>query len=96
MVPEPLATILSLYFEVNSFTADWPASLQSYLNDPASKERERLFRTQLAEAILHDTVTPQDYEKLTREDFDTPEDLRRWLKEVWRDLYGDRPITLDQ
>jgi len=92
-VPEPLATILYTHFNVNGFTEDWPASLKNELSRPESRERERLFRSQLAEAIFHSSVTPEDYEKLTGGSYDSHDDLQIWLLEVWKLLYGDAPVT---
>ena len=89
-VPEPLASILYTHFDVNAFTPDWPTSLQHELARPESREREQMFRRQLADALLHRSITIEDYERLTGEDFDTEDDLQRWLAEVWKRLYGER------
>jgi len=89
-VPEPLASILRTHFDVNAFTPDWPMSLQRELRRPESREREQMFRRQLADAVLHRNLKIEDYEKLTGEDFDTEDELQRWLAEVWKRLYGDR------
>ena len=88
-VPEPLASILRTHFDVNAFTPDWPASLQRELRRPESRQREQAFRCQLANAVLHRSIKIEDYEKLTGEDFDTQDDLQRWLTNVWERLYGD-------
>ena len=91
-VPEPLASILEAYFNVNAYTSDWLESFQFVLSRPDSKsrEREQQFRRQLADAVLHRSVTKEDYELLTGEDFDTQDDLQRRLEEVWKQLYGDK------
>jgi hypothetical protein len=89
-IPEPLAGILRTYFDVNAFTSEWPQSLQRELGRPESSQREQMFRRQLAEAVVDRNIKPEDYEKLTGEDFDTQDDLQKWLQEVWKRLYGDR------
>jgi hypothetical protein len=87
-VPEPLASILRTHFNVNAFTSDWPASLQRELNRPESREREQAFRHQLARAIVHRSISVEDYEELRGEDFDTVDELQQWLATVWKRLYG--------
>jgi hypothetical protein len=88
-VPEPLASILRTHFDVNAFAPDWPASLQRELGRPDSREREQMFRRQLADAIMRRNIKIEEYEKLTGEDFDTEDGLQRWLAEVWKRLYGE-------
>jgi hypothetical protein len=91
-VPDPLAKIFRVYLQVNAITNDWPAAMRIELGFPHPGERERLFRSQLADAILRGTVSREDYEQLTGEDFDTDEQLKTWLVEVWREIYGDARI----
>ena len=90
-VPEPLASILVAYFNVDGYGANWLSSLQRVLgrSDPKSREREQQFRRQLADAVLRRSLTKEDYEILTDEDFDTQDDLQRRLEDVWKELYGD-------
>lgn len=93
-IPEVLADVLRRHANVNAFTKDWPQAMRLELFSSNNPEREQLFRCQLAEAILNDTITPAQYERLTDEDFDTPEDFQNWLLTVWKALYGDAPVTL--
>jgi hypothetical protein len=45
----------------------------------------------LAAAIEGKILTPAEYERLTGEDFDSPEDLKKWLVQLWRELFGTTP-----
>ncbi|MEJ7617062.1 MAG: hypothetical protein WKF30_08915 [Pyrinomonadaceae bacterium] len=91
-VPEPLADVLRTYCNVNALSGDWHESVRRMLEHT---HEASLFKQQLADAILHRSISPANYERLTREDFDTPEDLLARLGELWRDMYGDEPVTLD-
>jgi hypothetical protein len=93
-IPELLASVFRRYFQVEAFGGDWQETLRRELHYPDAPGRSEMFRQQLAEAILHHTVSPTQYEQLTEEEFDTPEDLEAWLREVWQHLYGDEPVTL--
>ena len=81
-VPEPFASILKAYFNVGTYTSDWWEKLASH------RDREH-FRRQLANTIIHRSVSKENYELLTDEDFDTQDNLQRPLEEVWKGLYGD-------
>jgi hypothetical protein len=94
-LPELLANTIEAYLNVNDFSTNWLENLQRFLNNPNFPERAAQFRQQLAEAILKRTITPNQYEALTDEDFDTPEDLEHWLRELWHDLYDDLPVTIE-
>ena len=93
-VPELLAHVLKTYCNVNYFTSDWHERVKRMLNNPNFPDKAAQFRKELAEAIVHHTITPKQYEELTDEEFDTPEDLEKWLREVWRDFYADESISL--
>ena len=84
--------ILRAHFDVNSFGANWLKSLKSELSHPQSRAHAAAFRNDLARAITHHTISPALYEELTGEDFDTPDELEDWLREIWQNLYGDAPI----
>lgn len=92
-VPEPLADVLRTYCNVNALSDDWHESVRRMLEHT---NETTIFKEQLADAILNGSVSPADYERLTREDFDTPEDLEVRLHELWHDLYGDEPVTLTE
>jgi hypothetical protein len=92
-IPELLTSVLRRHFNVNGFERDWVETLHSELNWSGEPERAQLFRQQLATAILHNTITPEQYEELTEEDFDTQAELKQWLRDVWKKLYGNEDIT---
>lgn len=90
---EETRRILSTHLDVNAFAADWVESMQRTLTAPQAPGRAARFRRDLAAAILGRTISPAEYEALTGEDFDAPEDLERWLRELWHHLYGDDPVS---
>jgi len=90
-VPQPLADALKLYLHINAMTSNWKQKLVAQLNNPGDPTRALQFRHQLAESILHETITPKQYENLTGEDFDSQADLQVWLRKLWEELYGDQP-----
>jgi hypothetical protein len=91
-VPSSLADILHRHANVNAISANWLSVLRQELCHPRFPDRARSFRTDLANAILHSTITPEHYEKLTSEDFDTQEGVNARLREIWRGIFGDGPI----
>lgn len=90
---ELLRDTLRRHCNVNAFEEDWVDTLRHELNSPKDPTRNALFRRQLADAIIHKTITPQEYRDLTGEDFDTQQDLENWLRELWLYLYGNAPIA---
>lgn len=93
-VPELLTDTLHTFFDVNGFGEGWLEDLQSYLNHPRFPDRAKQFKQELAEAILHHTVTPEILEDLTGISYDEQEEVESFLRETWEDLYGDEPVTL--
>jgi hypothetical protein len=94
-ISELLAHVLKTYCNINYMTNDWHVSLQHMLNHSDSSDKAALFRQQLADAILTRSITPQQYEFLTDEEFETPEELEDRLREIWHDLYGNEPVVLN-
>lgn len=45
-----------------------------------------LFKAQLREAIDNKLISPEEYEELTEEVFDSQEDLQVWLEVFWSEL----------
>ena len=87
--PEPLSEILGTYCDPNSFEL-----VNELRGDLASMppETARLFRQQLGDAIAHGTMSPTDYKRITTDnEYNTPEQLRAWLLELWELLYDDPP-----
>jgi hypothetical protein len=93
-IPEPLADVLQRHCNVNAFVKNWGERLRAELLDSRNVSKEDLFRSQLTEAIQYGTLTPEDYEDLTGEDFDTQEELQEWLCTIWREVYPDRPLPV--
>ncbi len=89
-VPEPLADALRSYCNVDALDAI--PRLGDFLRRKDRAREAALVRSQLAEAILRRTLSPEQYEELTGHDFDSPDELDRWLRQLWRDLFGDEPI----
>ncbi len=91
--PNYLGSVLRRYCHVGVYgDGDWRAALDRELYHPAFPDRTRQFKAELAEAILRGTITTAEYETLTGEEFDSQDELSQWLREFWRDLYGDEPI----
>jgi hypothetical protein len=93
-ISELLAHILKTYCNINYMTNDWHIKLLQVLNHPDFPNKEMLFRQQLADAILNHSITPEQYESLTDEEFETTEELEERLREIWHDLYGNEPVVL--
>lgn len=90
--PDPLADFLKSYCNVNAVSVD---SLVRDLQNSIRPEVASEFRKQLAAAIKNQSMSPEQYETLTGEDFDSQEALIEWLEELWTHLYGDKPIEYD-
>ena len=83
-IPDPLADLLKSYCNVNAVSiSDLTHDLRTSINPEIAKE----FRQQLADAIRKKTISPDQYESLTGEDFDTQEELNSWLQELWNELF---------
>lgn len=87
--------ILHRHANANAFTADSINQLKRELFSPKFPERAQMFRREFAQVILQEKLTPVEYEQITGEDFDTQEELNIWLRELWRDIFGDIPIQSD-
>lgn len=86
-IPNPLADLLKSYCNVNAVSiSDLTQDLRTSINPEIAKK----FRQQLADAISEKTISPEQYESLTGEDFDTQEDLNLWLQELWNELFDQQ------
>lgn len=85
---EQTQRILKNHFNVNSFDDCWIISLQRTLNNQNMPGRAELFKDELADMIMRNILAPKEYEELTGEDFDSPEELNQWLRTVWEKLYS--------
>jgi hypothetical protein len=83
-----LVSVLQRYCNVNVTFSDWPKTLLEELNHPSHPHRAKRFQSQLAHAILSQTISPEEYEKLTEEDLETSKEVEERLRELWQDLYG--------
>ena len=84
-IQDPLADLLKSYCNVNAVSiGDLTNDLRTSINPEIAKE----FRQQLADAISKKTISREQYELLTGEDFDTQEELNLWLQELWNELFG--------
>jgi hypothetical protein len=92
LVPDPLGSLLKRHCNVNGFEYGWHEIMLRELTDSGDIVKAQLFKRQLSEAITQESITLDEYEALTREDFDTQEDLTKWLKSIWKLLYGDDPF----
>jgi hypothetical protein len=63
------------------------SSLERMLASPDSADRAALFREQLEQAIREASISPETYEALTGEHFDSLQELQRWLRQLWEQLY---------
>ncbi len=86
-----LEYVMGLYFHVNhSLSIE---DVKKYLQNPNLLERANEFKKQLASAIVNSSITPQKFERLTAEEFETQEEVNNFLKtEIWQPLYGDEPM----
>lgn len=93
-VPELLAHILQACCHVDGGGDGWIESLQRTLNHPRFPGRGDQFKQELATAILHRTISPEEYERLTDAAYDDQKDVDRELHDLWQHLYGNEPVTV--
>jgi hypothetical protein len=92
---DPLDKILGLYCNVNAF--DLRQLSEDLREERIAKNEAALFKTQLAEAILNHTLTPEAYKKVTSDnEYNTQDELEDWLREMWEEIYGNEPIVLEK
>jgi hypothetical protein len=92
-IPEPLRSLLGYAFDVELFWHSFPSLLLAELQrDPA---QARLFKQQFADAIVRETISPEQYRELTHDEYETAEKLNSWLRRLWVEIYGDEPIPGD-
>jgi hypothetical protein len=89
----PLKKLLNLYCNVNAF--DIQQLSDDIKKERLSKNEADIFKLQLAEAILQNTLTPENYKKITGDnEYNTQCELENWLREIWKEIYKDEPISL--
>ena len=83
-IKEPLETVLRKYCQVECYDSQL---LRKAINTGQGFPYDaQLFKSQLREAIDMKLITPEKYEELTEEDFDTQDDLQAWLEELWKEV----------
>jgi hypothetical protein len=90
---EPLTKIFSLYLNVNAF--DSKQLSEDLRENRIPKDEAILFQRQLAKAILEKTLTPECYKDITGDnEYNSSEELETWLRDLWKEIYQNEPITL--
>jgi len=93
-IPEPLRSVLESRFNVEVQGSGWIDFIRSAAS--ASEDGGRLFRRQFAHAILHQSISPEEYSAVTQDpNYPTVEELYERLREVWARLYNNAPVTED-
>jgi len=80
-IKEPLKRVLSTYCDVNAIELINEISRSLNANDL------ELFKVQLIEAIAEESISVAEYERLTSDDLETPQDLKLWLIELWETVF---------
>jgi len=93
-IPEPLRSVLESRFNVEVQGSGWIDFIRSYA--AGAGDEGRLFRRQFAHAILHQSISPEDYSAVTQDpNYPTAAELYERLREVWARLYNNAPVTED-
>ena len=93
-IPEPLRSVLESRFNVEVQGSGWIDFIRSAAS--ASEDGGCLFRRQFAHAILHQSISPEEYSAVTQDpNYPTAEELYERLREVWARLYNNAPVTED-
>ncbi|RXE86805.1 hypothetical protein [Pseudoalteromonas sp. A757] len=83
-IAEPLRSILRDYCHVEAYDPD---ILRVDIGRGESYPYDGdLVKSQLREAIDLNLISLTEYEELTDEDFDSVEDLHKWLEEIYLEL----------
>lgn len=88
-VPEPLNKVLEAYCHVNATNIELLA--EHYKLDDWSYSKPELFKEQLRSAIKSRSISIMEYDEITKEEFDSMDELYEWLIEVWNQVV-DSPI----
>ncbi|WP_218082354.1 hypothetical protein [Anthocerotibacter panamensis] len=93
-LPELFLDVIERHFHMEVMGSNWQDDLRRELNNSNFPNRAEQFQKQFAEAILYQTITPEQYSELTEQEFETPEDLEAELRELWHAFYGDKPVAV--
>jgi hypothetical protein len=86
-----IATFLklaTLYANIEVIDEDWEGEFARAVDGIGAGEVQESFRRGFAKSLAGG-LTPAEYERRTRWDFDTPEELHTHLLQLWRRFYGD-------
>lgn len=86
-IPEPLHKILESYCHVNATNVELLAI--HCKRDDWSYCTPDLFKDQLWSVIQRRSCTVAEYNEVTKEEFDSEEELYDWLVEVWNQTVGE-------
>ena len=87
----PFVTLIAVAATYLHPEADEPELLQERAKDDDSDPEIRVFKTELRQAITHPGQLPGD-ELFRHVQYDDGSD-EKFLRRLWRDLYGDEPVT---
>ncbi|SHO59173.1 hypothetical protein [Vibrio quintilis] len=79
-IKEPLHTVLVKYCDVECYDPQFIR--ESIISGRGFPYDAELVKNQLREVIDNQSMSPDEYEQLTKEDFDSQEDLFAWLEEL--------------
>lgn len=90
--PEPLATFLRKYWNINvaAYASDLGRSIRSGRVEP---EKANLFKTQLMQAVISPMVSPAEYHQFTDDnEFSTYPEIQACMKEFWEAVFPGEAI----
>ncbi|WNJ95655.1 hypothetical protein RND59_00595 [Vibrio ruber] len=90
-IPEPLKKIFESYCHVNATNIE--LLVEHYKCDNWSYSKPNLFKEQLRAAIENHSISIAEYDEITKEEFDSSEELYEWLIEIWNRVIGE-PINI--
>lgn len=89
-----LGHFLNHYWHVEDGGAEYLHDFRRGLARLKEPSRAIRFKQELANAIVNGTVSRQDFERWTLQDFDTDQELVDELMAIWTGLYGtDDPLA---
>ncbi|GAA3952755.1 hypothetical protein [Allohahella marinimesophila] len=92
-IKEPLRSVIKEFYQIECY--DPQLISRAIITGKGFAYDSELFRTQLREAIDKNLISPEEYEALTDEDFDTQEDLNAWLEEMYSEIPDRTACTRD-
>ncbi|MGF1767077.1 hypothetical protein L4D06_06790 [Enterovibrio makurazakiensis] len=86
-ISKPLDRIFEVYCHVNATNIELLSDHCKQENWSYATPSE--YKDQLWRAISERTISISEYDRITREEFDTEEGLYAWLTEVWNKTIGE-------